>query len=284
MASLSLQSLNGGRTSKPSGGAAIGGLAGSQSRLLLPLANCADGFYAVDADQRIIAWNEAAEAILGHRAEDVLGKPCYEVLPGRDGSGSLVCRFRCLDCRLAEQREIVPGRDMRTLTADGQPVWISLTNIVLYSEYDELICVGHVFRDVTAAKRLEEMGGRLALLLEEYGLYPENGNGGPRIRPAVERRLSNREREVLVLLTSGASARQVAESLVISDFTARKHIQNILTKLNVHSIREAVALAIQEGARGGGSSDETGVRGLAAPFVQGAQAPAAAPQWDHGPF
>ena len=48
------------------------------------LSRAADGAYVIDADQRIVYWNPAAERLLGYRAEDVLGRACHEVLRGRD--------------------------------------------------------------------------------------------------------------------------------------------------------------------------------------------------------
>jgi DNA-binding NarL/FixJ family response regulator len=55
-------------------------------------------------------------------------------------------------------------------------------------------------------------------------------------------RLTRREREVLRLMASGAGTEAIAKALVISPQTARTHIQNILTKLEVHSRLEAAAL------------------------------------------
>ena len=52
-------------------------------------------------------------------------------------------------------------------------------------------------------------------------------------------RLTRREREVLALLAD------IARMLVISPQTARTHIQNILTKLSVHSRLEAAAFVTQ---------------------------------------
>jgi DNA-binding NarL/FixJ family response regulator len=48
-------------------------------------------------------------------------------------------------------------------------------------------------------------------------------------------RLSRREREVLRLLASGAGTTQIAGSLYVSPATVRTHIQNVITKLEVHS-------------------------------------------------
>jgi DNA-binding NarL/FixJ family response regulator len=45
--------------------------------------------------------------------------------------------------------------------------------------------------------------------------------------------LSAREREVLELVANGAPNRRVAEQLVISEFTVKRHMQNILQKLEV---------------------------------------------------
>jgi DNA-binding NarL/FixJ family response regulator len=58
-------------------------------------------------------------------------------------------------------------------------------------------------------------------------------------------RLTRREREVLALLVEGADNDLVAQRLVISPETARTHIQNILSKLDVHSRLEALALILQ---------------------------------------
>lgn len=57
--------------------------------------------------------------------------------------------------------------------------------------------------------------------------------------------LSEREREVLRLVVDGASNREIAESLIVSLGTVKKHINNIFLKLDVHSRTQAVAVARQ---------------------------------------
>ena len=59
--------------------------------------------------------------------------------------------------------------------------------------------------------------------------------------------LTDREREVLVLVAQGLSNRQIADALVISERTARTHVSNILGKLGVASRTQAALLAIREG-------------------------------------
>jgi DNA-binding NarL/FixJ family response regulator len=55
--------------------------------------------------------------------------------------------------------------------------------------------------------------------------------------------LSPRELEVLQELKSGASNREIAQKLVISENTVKHHIHSILAKLEVHNRREAVEIA-----------------------------------------
>ena len=57
--------------------------------------------------------------------------------------------------------------------------------------------------------------------------------------------LSRREVEVLALLAKGKDQDAIATALFISPETARTHIQNIITKLGVHSRQEAVALVLE---------------------------------------
>jgi len=59
--------------------------------------------------------------------------------------------------------------------------------------------------------------------------------------------LTDREREVLVLVAQGLSNQQIADVLVISERTARTHVSNILSKLGVASRTQAALLAIREG-------------------------------------
>ncbi|MET0782620.1 MAG: response regulator transcription factor [Microbacterium sp.] len=59
--------------------------------------------------------------------------------------------------------------------------------------------------------------------------------------------LTDRERQVLALLTDGHSQKQVAAALGISVKTVGTHVQNLLSKLGLHTRVEAVALAVRAG-------------------------------------
>jgi DNA-binding CsgD family transcriptional regulator len=59
--------------------------------------------------------------------------------------------------------------------------------------------------------------------------------------------LSRREREIAAQVASGRSNREIAELLVISERTVETHVQNILTKLDLHSRTQVAVWAAKTG-------------------------------------
>jgi len=68
-----------------------------------------------------------------------------------------------------------------------------------------------------------------------------------RCGPAGPGLLTPRERQILALLGEGRSNREIANILVISERTARTHVSNVLSKLNLTSRTQAALMAIREG-------------------------------------
>jgi DNA-binding NarL/FixJ family response regulator len=65
-------------------------------------------------------------------------------------------------------------------------------------------------------------------------------------RAAIEQ-LTPRERDVLRLLAEGLNSQQIADALFISLRTERNHVNNILSKLGVHSQLQALVFALRYG-------------------------------------
>lgn len=75
---------------------------------------------------------------------------------------------------------------------------------------------------------------------------PAGHSHAPSPRTDIER-LTEREREVLVLVAKGASNREIARILFISERTARSHVSSILMKLGVANRTQAALWAFRQG-------------------------------------
>jgi two-component system NarL family response regulator len=80
--------------------------------------------------------------------------------------------------------------------------------------------------------------------------------GRKRVAPAIAEKLADRisrvqltgrELRVLRLITEGKANKEIADTLGISDATVKAHITNVLSKLQVSSRTEALAVAIKRG-------------------------------------
>ena len=89
--------------------------------------------------------------------------------------------------------------------------------------------------------------GLAGLVLGEFRRLAGAGEApGRRGEPAVPQ-LTARETEVLRMVATGRSYRQIAERLVISHRTVQNHVQHTLTKLALHNRVELTRWAIERG-------------------------------------
>lgn len=59
--------------------------------------------------------------------------------------------------------------------------------------------------------------------------------------------LSNKEMSILTMLASGKNQKEIASDLFMSLSTFRRRLRDIFTKLNVHSVEEALTVAVKRG-------------------------------------
>jgi DNA-binding NarL/FixJ family response regulator len=155
---------------------------------------------------------------------------------------------------------LMPG--MSGIEATGRIVrqWPAIKILILTSmdnwrkAYDALKAgaSGYILKDaqpeeLLAAIRAVAAGGSYlgtgvaAELLNHLGSDSAN-------RPEQQQEtLTEREKEVLVLVAQGLGNRKIAEELFVSEKTVKTHVANILQKLNVKSRTQAALYAIQTG-------------------------------------
>jgi DNA-binding NarL/FixJ family response regulator len=193
------------------------------------------GYLEVVDDMEVVG--EAAngqEALEGIAALVAAGRPPDVVLmdlllPGMDGVAAT-----------AALRQRHPGIEVVAMTSSTQAAMVhgalqagAAGYLLKDAEADEVAaairaaCRGEVHLDAAIAKQLTR-----SLVTPE---------------PGTVNSLTDREREVLVLVAQGLSNQQIADALVVSERTARTHVSNILGKLGVASRTQAALLAIREG-------------------------------------
>ncbi len=211
------------------------------SELIDTLGRTSDAMVAIGPDLTIVGWNDAAEDLLGYTAEEALGRPCFEVLAWSDRCGEAVCNEECAAVCQGDQDEIVATREVIGRTASGKRLWLNATTLVPPTELRSGCRLIHLVREVALPPELERL---VVERLQGWSpaLYPVD----PRLAS-----LTPREKEVLGLLTEGLDGAAIAERLFLSAATVRNHVQHILTKLEVHSRTEAVALALRNESQAG---------------------------------
>jgi len=224
----------------------IAGTEGSVGRLFLdPLdivASTADAAFGTDERGRIVIWNKAAERLLGYTAARVLGKPCHEILAGRDVFENRFCDEGCALNHMVRRHEAVRYFEMKIRKESGETISARFSMVVVPGSRPERYTLLHLFQPVERRTEAEDLIRRILAESPAPSLPIPATEAHATGQPVA---LTAREIEILRLLADGTGTREIADTLFISVATARTHIQHILSKLEVHSKLEAVALALR---------------------------------------
>lgn len=194
----------------------------------------ADGMFVTDEEQRIVAWSPSAAAVLGHRAEDVIGRRCYDVIAGTDVCGHPVCRRNCAAAANAQRGRVTASYDVVACSRDGERIWISNSILLARDAEQQRPLLLHLFRP-----RRESGEAR------PWASLPARRRGRPSVKRGELQPLSRRELETLRLLASGHTTAEIAETLTVSRFTARNHIGNAMRKLGARNRVEGLLMAAE---------------------------------------
>jgi DNA-binding NarL/FixJ family response regulator len=147
---------------------------------------------------------------------------------------------------MALKQQVVPTHDLQVHTRTGRTLWVSVSTIIVPSQWRDLCLLIHLFRDVSGQKATERFVQQIIDTAQELAQSLETRQSQDSRGALSATDLTAREREVLSLLAAGTATQDVATQLFISPATVRNHIHNILAKLGVQSRLEAVVLALKQ--------------------------------------
>ena len=114
---------------------------------------------------------------------------------------------------------------------------------------------GYILKDTNSVDFLRSVRGALdgeaalppklaARLLTDYARLARNAALGPSSSSSAD--ITPRERDVLNLISTGATDKEISAQLSLSLHTVKSHVRNILTKLHAANRRQAAKLAAQQ--------------------------------------
>jgi DNA-binding CsgD family transcriptional regulator len=187
------------------------------------LDSTSDPAYTVDEHGCMSGWNGPAEQLLEYPRNEILGRPCHEVLRGRDVFGNPFCEPDCPLLLMARRREPVRHFQMDVYAQDGTALRVLCFGVVIPDSRTGSFSLLHLLRPVS----------------QPLSPWPERK--GP-----DQLHLTARELEVLRLLVRGSTTREMAEAMNVSTSTVRKHVQNLLRKVGASSRLAAVLAALEK--------------------------------------
>jgi PAS domain S-box-containing protein len=174
----------------------------------------------VDAEQRVVAVNDAAVALYKYSREEMIGT--------------------------------LAGRTIRDDPEAAQDEWEQLrrTN-ELYGQRVIEHPNGSEMRVSYAAHATTVNGRWLAVFVTLSARFEPDGRELITADTAAadmhESKLTEREREVVKLVALGQGTRRIADNLSVSPETVRSHVRNAMAKTGSHTRAQLVALALAEG-------------------------------------
>lgn len=199
-----------------------------------------DPITVIDKDFRVLWLNRARAVIHQLNRDDVIGRMCYKVFFGR--------KAPCEDCVV--QALFKSGRSHIKEAwldfPDGSRKWGEVRAYPVYGQNRTVDAALTIIIDITERK----------LKLERQKRYAEYLSRSLRVLTQEKNRvlsddghldatfgLTDREIEVLRLMTEGFTNNEISEQLSISPHTVKSHVIHIFNKLGVDDRTQAAVLA-----------------------------------------
>ncbi len=220
----------------------------STGKIVSLLARADFGVYAVSLDQRIVFWNRGAERMLGHTAEQVVGRHCYEVVGGVTPGGlTPACLEGCPTLRALQGGSVPRAVEMQLLSSSGERKSVSLTAMIISGAIDDMPLIVHLFESGERAADRDRAATEVRHELTGSGVDIVSDRAAAAAPGVAKETLTARELEVLRLVSLSRTTDEIANELGISAHTVRNHVRHFRRKLDASTKLEAVLTALRQG-------------------------------------
>ena len=149
----------------------------------------------------------------------------------------------------------MPHLDGVETTAEVKSAWPEIDVIAVTSFVEEARiraalaagATGYLLKDADAPDVVDAIRAAIAGEVRLDPVVAAALAASLRTPPSESDSLTDREREVVVLVAEGATNREIGKRLGVAERTARTHVSNILAKLGLASRTQAAMWAVREG-------------------------------------
>lgn len=199
---------------------------------------------ATGGDDCILVWNDSARELLAYpRGHPVAGESFHRLVAARDSHGNPISAGHLPFYEMVTCGEAPRSYELEVRSATGSYLRVAVSVVVVLQPEPGRYELVYFLRRILRRRQADEAIERL--LAQSQGEAPSLSSPGATARSTPGNPLTGRQTEVLRLVAQGKSSRQIAAALGVSLHTARRHIQNILLRLEAHSKAEAVSRAFQ---------------------------------------
>lgn len=151
---------------------------------------------------------------------------------------------------------VMPNMDGAEATMRIRHNFPNIQVLVLTSfKEDELVqkaleagAIGYLLKNISSDELVKAIraayAGRPTLSPEATEVLIRKATHGPGIELGSD--LTEREREVLMLMVKGLNNNEIAEHMIVSRSTVKFHVSNVLSKLQATNRMEAIAIALKQ--------------------------------------
>lgn len=204
------------------------------------LSGTSDAAFALTDLLEICSWNKGAEKLFGYSAAEAIKKNCQSLLQGRGVLGIQAWGHDSGVADSAVKHLDISDFDLNVKIRSGRRMWVNVSTLLFENPRNHRRLIIHFARDITLRKKNEELLYKMMDISRQLASIPDVVMGTTPISP-----LSEREKKILRLFSSGKNAGQIARDLEITPQTLRNHLHHINQKLRTHNRLEAVTHATQ---------------------------------------